>query len=300
MLSLAGITDKTGSNVLIASDQELSHMTEMLKNIDFDISVSMSYVRRAQGLTFEELSKRFTGISKSMLKRYMQQSYPSMRPIHLVAAYSWVTMVPMTSFYYGFKITEAYRGMDHAAVEAIICVGKLPSNQFDTALELIYNFLIDDVREQEYALRKALEAEHGVIENYNELFPPPVLDLNLFAEDYYRSVAITAKQFRACHNFSMETMAKVLDISVYQYSALENIEKVVPLSMAIGFRVKLGFKIESHADFTSEMIHYPNFHRLRRIQQVRDTLIISALSHLSPEIKQHIVNMLKHLSKAYL
>ncbi|EJO2021867.1 hypothetical protein NRC95_004620, partial [Vibrio vulnificus] len=66
------------------SDQEIEKMNMLLKSIDTDMAVSMSYVRRAQGVSFEQLENRFSGINGSTLKRYMQQSYPSMRPIHVV------------------------------------------------------------------------------------------------------------------------------------------------------------------------------------------------------------------------
>ncbi|EMN7149128.1 hypothetical protein WB849_004540, partial [Vibrio vulnificus] len=41
------------------SDQEIEKMDMLLKSIDTDMAVSMSYVRRAQGVSFEQLESRF-------------------------------------------------------------------------------------------------------------------------------------------------------------------------------------------------------------------------------------------------
>ncbi|WP_332308963.1 hypothetical protein [Enterovibrio coralii] len=100
------------------SDEHIQKLNEMLEHIDTDIALSMSYVRRAHHMSFPDLKKKFTGINVETLQKYMQESYPAHRPIHVVAAYSWVMMVPMTAFYYGLKLREYYRGMDDLAVEA--------------------------------------------------------------------------------------------------------------------------------------------------------------------------------------
>ncbi|OCP81311.1 helix-turn-helix transcriptional regulator (plasmid) [Vibrio cholerae] len=284
---------------LAVSDQEIDRLDEMLKTIDSDISIAMSYVRRAQGLTFKALDKRFSGINSGTLKRYMQQSYHSMRPIHIVAAYSWVTMVPMTAFYYGFKLKEFYRGMDDNAVEALVCIGRLPTEQFNTFLTIVCNTLSEESRREFFAFRAAIESEYGVIENYSSLFPPTVLDINEFAIDYYRSVAVTVKRFREENNISIDTISRVLGLSRYQYEALEKPNKIMQFPVSIGFRVKLGFKLNTHVNFTSEMRQFPEFHKLRQVQHVRDLLIVEALRRLKLNERQSMTRILTSLSEIY-
>ncbi|MDC0612750.1 hypothetical protein OAP63_18630 [Vibrio sp.] len=282
------------------SDKEIEYLDEMLKDINGDISVSMSYVRRAQGLTFEQLGEKFSGINVSTIKRYMQQSYPSIRPIHLVAAMSWVMMVPMTSFYYGFRLKEYYRGMDDDAVQALMCVGRLPSNQFEHIVSLIRNLLDTDQNQHISSYCKDLESEFGSIDNYDDLFPPQVLDLDAFAMDYYRSIAITVKIFREKNDITKETIARVLGLSSYQYDLLEDQYKTTSFPVAIGFRVKLGFKLASHVNFTSEMRMFPEFHELRKAQQFRDALIIEVLRHVPAKHKPHVINLLLEIAKIYI
>ncbi|WP_260261818.1 hypothetical protein [Vibrio intestinalis] len=287
------------SNVEV-SDQDIEKLDNLLKNIDSEMAVSMSYARRAQGITFDQLEKRVTGINASTLKRYMQQSYPSMRPIHVVAAMSWVMMVPMTSFYYGLKLKEHYRGMDDKAIEALLCIGRLPSDQFDVFLQLVCNLMDAESRAEFEQYRLNVESQVGSLDHYNELLPPPVLDVNAFAIDYYRSISITAKRFREENNISIETLSRVLGISTYQYSILEDINKIRDFPVAIGFRVKLGFHLDSHADFSSEMRQFPQFHRLRQMQHVRDSLIVESLRKLDYSRKNSAIQILTTLSKIYI
>lgn len=290
---------KESFNVAV-SEQEIHKMDTLLQNIDTDMAVSMSYVRRSQGISFKQLEQRFSGINGSTLKRYMQQSYPSMRPIHVVAALTWVMMVPMTSFYYGLKMKEQFRGMDDKAIEALLCIGRLPSDQFKLYLELVANLMNEDDRVAFLRFKSELESQTGLLSNYNELLPPPVLDIHEFAIDYYRSVAITVKRFRLQHNIPLETIARVLGISEYQYQILEDVNKVRDFPVAIGFRVKLGFHLSSHVNFTSEMRQFPEFHQLRQVQHVRDALIVEALTKVEKSRKNSAVDILMSLSKIYI
>lgn len=288
-------------SVVIATDQELEYIDKMLENLDLDIAVSMSYVRKIQKWTFPQLSERFSNIDEIMWKRYMQPSYPSTRPTHIVAAYSWVTMVPITSFYYGLKIREAYRGMDTDAVEALICTGRIPNDQFQVVLNLIYNMLSDDGRSSVDSLKQELEDKYGNIDHYQEsdFFPPKVLDIKTFGTDYYRSIAIAMREFRLENNFSVEMMARVFGLSEYKYSRIEDPDIYQPFSMAVGARLRLGFKA-SHVNFTGKMENYPEFHTLRIAQDIRDSLIVESLKHLSNIQKKPVTAILKKLADAYI
>ncbi|MEZ8028343.1 hypothetical protein [Enterovibrio norvegicus] len=291
-------------NTMHPSQVSMEHIEKLdvlLKDIDLEIAHSMSYVRRAHQVSFSELKNKFSGINTETLQRYMQPSYEGQRPIHVVAAYSWSMMVPMTAFYYGLKLREYYRGMEETSIEALIRIGKLPLNQFNSVIDIITRLFGETDLHEFLAFREALEndeAYRGV--DYDELFPPKVLDLEAFGEDYYRSMAINIKKFRIENGVPQELMAKVLGISDYQYQVLENEKKPVAFSVAIGFRGKLGFQLSSHASFTSEMTTYPQFHHLRIAQHVRDTLIVEALRRLTPAQKKLVSQILTSMSEFYI
>ncbi|QMV16697.1 hypothetical protein [Vibrio spartinae] len=283
---------------LVISEQEIVHLNEMMKSFDSDISAAMSYVRRVQKLTFSQLEKRFSGIQGNTLKRYMHQSYPSMRPIHVVAAYSWLTMVPMTAFFHGFKRNKRYSGMDDSLVEALIRIGRLPTELMELFLAMICSILSDESKQQFLIFRQKIENKYNKIQESNDIVPPKNLDIEAFAIDYYRSIALTVKQFRQENNFAINTMSRVLGLSDYQYNILENPNRTTHFPVSIGFRVMQGFQLDNYVNFTCEMRWFPEFHELRQnqyVQHVRELLTIEALGYLKTSERKYMINILINL-----
>ncbi|MDW6005214.1 helix-turn-helix domain-containing protein [Vibrio mangrovi] len=286
----------------IVSEQEISRLDEMMKNFDLDVSISMSYIRRIQGLQFKHLERRFSGIQGNTLKRYMHQSYPSMRPLHIVAAYSWITMVPMTAFFTNLGKKKFYSGMNSNLVEALACIGRLPTETLDSFLAMICSMINKESRLEFLTFRSKLESEYGKMDDHSHLFPPDILDLDVFAIDYYRSVAIAVKKFREENNLSIATMSRVLGLSKHSYSALENPNKTTHFPVSIGFRVMQGFQLNTHVNFTSEMKYFPEFHKLRQvqhIQHVRERLTVEALRRLGESERESMVKILIILLDTY-
>ncbi|WP_087022883.1 hypothetical protein [Thaumasiovibrio subtropicus] len=282
----------------LPTEQEIENLNESFKDIETQIAISMSYVRRVNQISFADLKMRFSGIRSETLQKYLQPSYESTRPLHVVAAYSWAMMVPMTALYHGMKLREYYRGMDEQSIEGLIRIGKLPEQAFNAVLEIILTLLDEQDRQAFIALRDELNAT-TINMSYDEILPPRKIDLECFAEDYYRSLAINMRQFRHNHEISVDMMSRVLGLSVYQYKMLENERKTMPVSVSVGFRGKLGFKLNSHASFTSEMRVYPQFHLLRIAQNRRDVLIVDILNRLELKKKETFSQILCLISQLY-
>ncbi|ASA57635.1 hypothetical protein [Vibrio gazogenes] len=285
--------------ILVVSEQETAHLDEVMKSLNSNVSAAMSYVRRVQKLTFSQLDKRFSGIQGSTLKRYMHQSYSSMRPIHVVAAYSWITMVPMTAFFHGFKQNKLYRGMGDSVVEALVRVGRVPTEVIELFLSMIFCMLNEESKQIFLTFRQQIEAEYGCMIDHSHLLPPDVLDINAFAIDYYHSIALTVKKFRHENNLSIDTISRVLGLSEYQYNILENPNRTIHFPVSIGFRVMQGFHLDAHVNFISEMKQFPEFHKLRQVQHVRDSLMIEALRLLGENERKSMIKVLMSLSELY-
>ena len=276
-------------------------LDEQMSTIDSDIASSISFVRRAQGLSVDSLGYRLSGINSSTLKRYLQPSYTCIRPLHVVAALSWLMMVPMTAFYTHLRTKESYRGMDDLSLNALQRVGKLPQIQFEHYMEMITNLLGDEEKEKFRNFRINVESknkDYDII--YDELLPPKSLDIDAFAIDYYRSVAITMRSFRIKNKLNPKELARILGLSLYQYNLLEDKNVTRDLPVAVGFRVKLAFELYSHVNFTSEMKVYHEFHRLRKVQHIRDALLIEAFRLMSPIIKEQASKIITNLSDIYI
>ncbi|MBJ7536533.1 hypothetical protein [Marinomonas transparens] len=286
----------------LVTDEELQHIENMLEGLESQIVQSMLYIKKVQGWTNDTLANRFSGISNKVLLRYLQKAHTGIRPIHFVAVFSWLTMIPMTAFYLGTKIRESYRGMDKLAVDALLCIGNMPYEQFDIVLSCIYLYLDQAGKDAVDKLRAELTKEYGVIDAEFEKkhLPPDVIDLKEFAESYYHSVALTAKELREEYKLSEREMGEIVGLSRYKYKVLENPNDPQPFSLAIGIRAKLGLKLTGHVNFTKEMTHYSEFHGFRKLQHIRDSLLVESLQHVPVHQKDYVVEMIKGISNAYI
>ena len=283
------------------NDSELDYIDAMLKDVHIAVSMSMAYIRKIQGWQFQQLEKRFTGLSISTWRRYLQPSYKKMRPLHVVAAYSWLTMVPMPSFYRGLNIKEAYRGMDDESVEAMIHCGILPKRQFRLMLDHLYEYLLDQQKEQVDQFVVDIRDKYGSLDDYDnqEFMFPESLDMQLFAYDYYRSVALAFQEFRSVNQLSIDTMAHVLNLSPYRYEQCEDPENPISLPIDIAARLKLGFKLTDAMPFTEHMQHFPQFHTVRRIQHIRETKLVELMQYIDPIYKNNFTTIISTMASIY-
>lgn len=290
------------NGVKLPSEIELDEITEALKDVDQVVAVSMAHIRRIQGWSTHTICSRFTGVKTGTIKRYMQPFHQGTRPIHFIAAYSWVTMVLMTSFLKGLKITEPERGVDSDAIEAIIQCGRLPKNLFQSTLDIIFEYLS---AQDKIIFKKTVAQvarEYGSLDDYNDqdFLPPQILDLNDFGNDYYQSLALAFQDFRAINKLSEEEMALGLGLSLNRYKTLEDHTQSkinCPFSLHIGIRIRQVFHTYSHVEFTKYMKVYPQFHQLRIVQHIRDTLLVEGLRLTPNKQKKRIIQIMKLMAQ---
>ncbi|WCN09103.1 hypothetical protein [Marinomonas mediterranea] len=281
----------------ILPDEMLDQLSVLLEGFEQNAVESMVYVKRTQGWTPETIAARFSNIEPGLLKRYFQPRYSTVRPLHFIAAFSWITMLPMTSFYRGASVREEFRGMDSSAVEALINIGRMPHEQFDVVLKCIHLYLDNEGKHALDTLAQSLPPLTNNIDT--EYAAPIVIDLKTFGDSYYRALAKYGKEFRSEHKLSKSTMAKVLGLSPYSYSVLEDEDNPQPLSILVGARMKLGFQLSDHFSFTQHMIEYSEFHKFRGEQHVRDMLLVDSLRRLPKKQKPYVIEIIKGVATAY-
>ncbi len=289
------------SGISLPTYEELDALTKSLVDLDVSVSRTMSEVRRIQKWHHQTLSNRFDGINPETLKRYMQPSYEGMRPIHVLAAFSWVTMIPMTSFFKGLKVLEADRGMDGDALEAIIRCGRLSAKRFKWLLEILCDFHQPKSKEKYLLIEESIISEFGSLDLYDDtaFMPPEKLSITQFGDDYYYSIARALKDFRSINQLNPKQVAEALGLSMDRYCLLENESESKlnkPFSLHIGIRVRLAFHSHSHVEFTKYMHVYPQFHKLRVIQHIRDTLIVEALRYVPQQCKRSVINIMNEMA----
>lgn len=288
--------------VKLPSEDELQNITSALHNLDQALAASMSHIRKVQKLSMDDLCARFSGLSKGTVEKYLQASYQGIRPIHFVAAFSWVTMVPATSFFKGIKLLETDRGMDEYAIDAIIQCGRLSKKRFQITIDCIYDYLNPEYKRAYDEFYNRACDKFGDLDSYDDeqFLSPPVLDVVEFAEDYYSSIALALKDFRRINQLSVSTLAKALGLSIHRYKILEDPYKSKlssPFSMHAGFRVRLAFHSHSHVEFTQYMKSYPQFHTLRKVQHLRDALIVEGLRYIPLDKKKNVIEIMEILAR---
>ncbi|MBX2809483.1 MAG: hypothetical protein KTR20_12735 [Cellvibrionaceae bacterium] len=291
------------SRIVPVSEKQLAALDEALGDVDLKVASSMLYIKDVQKWNMDRLSERL-GLKKAMLYKYMQPGYVGMRPIHVIAAYSWVTMVLMTSFLKDLKVAEVDRGADSTAIEAIIQCGRLPKSQFQTTLDYIYNFYDESERKQYDTFLAGITEKFGSLNDFDDqsFLPPKTLDVREFGDDYYYSLALVFREFRIKNGFSIEKIARVLGLSPERYEFLEEPSKSKlssPFCLRIGIRVRMGFHMYEHVEFTKHMRKYPEFHTLRVVQHIRDSLLVEALRLTRRERKASIVKIMEELARNY-
>lgn len=289
-------------SIKLIDDHELAQLNEMLKDVQFAVAMSMSYVRKFQGWTFPQLTSRIQGISTSTWQRYFQGSYNKMRPLHLVAAYSWLTMLPMACFYRGMNIREAYPELDDITVDSMIHTGLLPTEQFNLILAHINHFLSREQQQAIEAEEEKIKPIYGSLQGVvdNDFMFPKSINIDDFAADYYGSLATRLKIVRDKHNISEKKMAKLLNLTDYRYAQCENPDNPVPLPVELGARLQIGLRLPDAMFFTMDMKTFPQFHTVRAIQQLRQLALTNRMKLLNSEQKKGFAVIVSQLSAMYL
>lgn len=289
-------------SINIISEDELVKVNAMLANVHIAIAQSMSYVRKFQGWEFAQLEHRISGVKEVTWRRYFRTGYDKMRPIHTVAAYSWLTMLPMACFYRGLNIREAYPNMDDVSTECLIHSGLLPKNQFDLILSHLHHFLSAEQQHSVHVFKEKLNHQYGSLDELvdDEFMFPETVDIDAFGYDYYYSLAVSLKDIRERHQITIASIAQVLNLSEYRYRQLESPDNPVPLPVELGARLQIGLRLPDAMIFTRRMTQFPQFHTVRRVQQIRQNLLVEMLSHLDPERKKNFAAIVANLSSMYL
>ena len=289
-------------NITPVSEERLTVINELLINANIAIPMSMAYIRKVQGWDFNQLEKRFHGISKSTFQCYLQPSYQKIRPLHIIAAYSWLTMMPMACLYYGLRIKEAYPNMDDTSTECLIHSGLLPTNQFKLVISHLHDYLSVEDQEKANIGINAITKKYGSLEDYDDsdYFFPQKLDIKKFGTDYYRSLAIGCKKVRQENNISANTMAKIVGLSPYRYQRLEDPENLTLLPVELGAKLQMGLGLDNAMLFTANMKTYSQFHTVRKLQLIRQSLLIELMKHLDNKNKKFFSSMVLNLSSMYL
>lgn len=284
------------------TDEDLEALSAQMVGFEKNLPTWINTVLKSQRWAPEEIEARFSNITDHTLKKYLRASYKGFRPLHFVAAFSWVTTAPMTSYYLGGDIRETHTGMDDSAVDALLVIDTMKFDDFRKIIECVYRFLDERGQLAVDSLNLKLKEQFPSVYEMKdeELKAPDSIDLKLFADSYYGALSAAAKRFREGYGIKKSLMQRVLGMSAYQYNALEDPDQRPDISPSIGARVRIAFKLDGHASFTVGMTHYAEFNKFREAQHVREVLLVEALKHVPEHSKNGVVGMIKGFSEFHI
>jgi hypothetical protein len=265
-----------------AEIEQLNHYAPIF---NAEVGSALRWVMRQLGISVKLLEKRISGVSSSAWRSYTQMSYTQNRPLHVVAAFSWLTQVSMMAIYQGKHIQNYWPAVCNKTIQSIIASGLLPEEQFLYCIRL----MTAKLDKRGYSISKEVVPLLEAIPNFQDTFlMPPQLDIDDFKTDYYRSLSIQFRQFRQQQQIPIEVLATVINEPVSRTLAFEDTDNPISIPVFAAVRIKLGFKLEDTVMFTSGMTKYQHFYHARQVQQAREQVMLALMNPLSLIERQRV------------
>lgn len=265
----------------IPNEHELQQLNMYEKIGDDQIPISVKRIYRLQGWCASSLNKRMPGVSQNTWRQYGQVGWERTRMLHVLAVLSWASQTSMSAFYHGENLNAFWTGVDQTIISCITYTSSLPTVNYELLLRLIIS--------QNKLDPKACDFENRIAElngfDDHDFLMPQTIDVDAFKREYYQSIAVNLKKFRAQYNLSAYDLARVLGITVKRYYRYEVEDDPVSIPASLGIRLKLGFKLQETFELVSSMDSFKGFYFARQIQEKRERLIISLMGQLEGECR---------------
>lgn len=273
----------------IPSQTEIDSLDVFQKSFNQECAGAIKWIYRIQHWRAKELERRIPGVKSSVWRAYGQTGYEGSRSLHVCAGLSWLTQITMSALYYGNNIENYWQDVDLDVIQCIAYSGLLPGEQF----EYLVMQLLTKLEQKGYANRESTLKKMDMLAEYRDtdFLMPEVLDVDAFKDDYYQSIAKALSDFRVENGLSQEVMAYVLGVTEGRYESYETPEKSTTIPLHLAMRLKLGFKIENTVPFTDHMEVFKSFNHARRIQQIRESVIIELMHDVDHSVKQKLTDL---------
>ena len=273
------------TKISLPTKAEIEQLNHYAPIFNAEVGGALRWVMRQLGISVKLLEKRILGVSSSAWRSYTQMSYTQNRPLHVVAAFSWLTQVSMLAIFQGKHIQNYWPAVCNETIQSIISSGLLPEEQFLHCIRL----MTAKLDKRGYSISKEVIPILETIPNFQDTFLMPLkLDIDDFKADYYRSIAIQLKQFRQQQQIPIEILAAVINEPVSRTMAFEDPDNSVSISAFSAVRLKLGFKLQDTVMFTSGMTKYQHFYHARKVQQAREQVMLALMNPLNLTERQRV------------
>ena len=271
--------------ISLPTKAEIAQLNHYAPIFNAEVGGALRWVMRQLGISIKLLEKRIPGVSSSAWRSYTQMSYTQNRPLHVMAAFSWLTQVSMLAFFRGNHIHDYWPAVCNETIQSIITSGLLPEEQFLRCIQL----MTAKMDRHGYNIGKEVLPLLEAIPRFQDSFlMPSDLDINDFKADYYRSIAIQLRQFRQQEQIPIEVLAAIFNEPVSRTLAFEDPDNPVSIPAFAAVRIRLGFKLEDMTMFTSGMTKYHHLYNARQVQQAREKVMLALMKPLNLTERERI------------
>ena len=282
------------NKLTLPSKADIARLDAYAPIFNAEVGGALRWVMRQLGLTVKILEQRIQGVSNSSWRAYTQTSYQQNRPLHVLAAFCWLTQIGMSAIYSGKHIQHYWPTVCDQTIKSIILSGLLPESQFQRCLQLVVEKMFKRGHNLESEVMPLLNA----IPQFQDAFLiPDQLDINDFKVDYYRSIALQIKQFRINNQLDYKLLSTIFNEPISRIKAFEDPDNPVTIPGFIAVRLKLGFRLQDTVIFTSGMRKYPHFYHSREVQQAREQVMLALMTPLTPSERQWVNELIKIVLK---
>ena len=122
--------------ISLPTKAEIAQLNHYAPIFNAEVGGALRWVMRQLGISIKLLEKRIPGVSSSAWRSYTQMSYTQNRPLHVMAAFSWLTQVSMLAFFRGNHIHDYWPAVCNETIQSIITQAYCPRNSFFAAYSL--------------------------------------------------------------------------------------------------------------------------------------------------------------------
>ncbi|HBD23043.1 MAG TPA: hypothetical protein DC023_01320 [Oceanospirillaceae bacterium] len=271
--------------ISLPTKAEIEQLNHYAPIFNAEVGGALRWVMRQLNISIKLLEKRILGVSGSAWRSYTQMSYTQNRPLHVVAAFSWLTQVSMLAILQGKHIQNYWPAVCNETIKSIILSGLLPEEQFLHFIKL----MTAKLDRRGYQVSSEVIPLLETIPCFQDSFLiPRKLDIDDFKVDYYRSISIQFRELRQQQKIPIEVLAAVINEPVSRTLAFEDPDNPISIPVFAAVRIKLGFKLEDTVMFTSGMTKYQHFYHARQVQQAREQVILALMKPLNLTERERI------------
>ena len=278
--------------ISIPTEREVIALEKYQEHFSQAIAMPIKKLFETAELTPKILAQRVKGVSEKTWSGYRQPSYKHSRSLHLCAILAWIGEVGMNAYYAGNKMLNIFSEFDAFLVSTSVYCHQMNAGDFQSFLADVMRCLELEPSEVE----KIKNDTAGINLRDPEILAPDVIDAEVFANSYYKSITELIRSFRRNVGVSQADMARYLGISRDRYIDIEKGRSgAIPIECAV--RLKIGFKLPDTVQFIAHMDEYPGFARSRELHQKVEWILIQILSRANEIQKQTVVEIAQHLAK---